>query len=179
VHMPTVQVLQHISRLDPAAAPLLGSAALPLRRSKSSLRGEPEEATVHTARRVKVEDLGPRELADPSSAENLVTASSVPSALVDSRISPVKVGSNISIHPDSREFLRPRSNHSRKRISKLDMKLSLQSVLLTALGLGLAELPSLRVKMARDQFQESALEVARQALHSITMRNLLCKEHLP
>jgi len=55
------------SRLDPAAAPLLGSAALPYRPSKSSLRGEPEEATVHTARRVKVEDLGPRDLADPSS----------------------------------------------------------------------------------------------------------------
>ena len=55
-------------QLDPAAAPLLGIAILPLRRSKSSLPGEPEEATVHTARRVKVEELGPRELGDPSSS---------------------------------------------------------------------------------------------------------------
>lgn len=58
-------------QLDPAAAPLLGSADLPSRRSQSSLPGEPEEATVHTARRVKVEDLGPRELADPSSSRKL------------------------------------------------------------------------------------------------------------
>jgi hypothetical protein len=52
-----------IPRLDPASAPLIGS----MKRSKASLPGEPEEATLHTARRVKVEDLGPRELADLSS----------------------------------------------------------------------------------------------------------------
>lgn len=58
--------LASIPQLDPAAAPLLGSGNLPVKRSKSSLPGEPEEATVHTARRVKIEDLGPRGPDDPT-----------------------------------------------------------------------------------------------------------------